>query len=146
MPRRINKHLLMPLLLLISQLASGQPIQKYVIDGKTYYGTPPPGLSLDVEVEDVPINNTHVEQQDYERAIERREAIDEAHERDAREAEIMEWQQKQEQERYREEILDSPGYYEREKEKSDQMRREHDRRMDRLRCSPPRQWTGSSCR
>ncbi len=55
-------------LLIFFSTAYSQPIQKYVIDGKTYYGEPPAGLSQDVEVENVRMHNTYVDPADRKRS------------------------------------------------------------------------------
>lgn len=55
-------------LLIFFSTAYSQPIQKYVIDGKTYYGEPPTGLSQDVEVENVRMHNTYVDPADRRRS------------------------------------------------------------------------------
>ncbi len=59
--------LLFGLIVFISS-AYGQTVQKYVIDGKTYYGTPPAGLPKNVEVDRVRLNNTYVSPDDRESA------------------------------------------------------------------------------
>ena len=42
---------------LLTPIVHSQLIQKYVVDGKTYYGAIPAGLSLDVQEEDVMLHN-----------------------------------------------------------------------------------------
>jgi len=56
-------------LFLLAPAAYSQPIEKYVLDGKTYYGQPPAGLSLDVEVEDIRQKNTNVDKEGHKRKI-----------------------------------------------------------------------------
>ena len=133
-------------LLILIPAAFSQPIQKYVVDGKTYYGQPPAGLSLDVNVENVRIDNTYVDEEGYKQGMERNKE----NEVPPQKATEVPPQKATGNRMPNVETPTDPMSYEKKIQAEDKKRREagerHKLRMEKLRCTSPRKWNGSICK